>query len=108
LLVVAHVESIGQIAVDIMLATHTCISRVFFSVLQVDYPSPMISVSFLPSKPLLIGLPVTRGLIVANGKDGASEARGKSWELLPIWINEGAGITSPMRFGRPGTFLLGL
>jgi hypothetical protein len=50
----------------------------------------------------LIGL--TRGFIVANGEDGASEVEWKGWELLPIWINEGAGITSPMRFGRPGTF----
>jgi hypothetical protein len=52
----------------------------------------------------LIGLPVTNGLIVANGEDGASKTGWKSWELLPIWINEGAGIVSPVRFGRPGTF----
>jgi hypothetical protein len=39
----------------------------------------------------LIGLPVARGLIIANGQDGASEARWKGQELLPIWINEGAG-----------------
>jgi hypothetical protein len=52
----------------------------------------------------LIGLPVARGLIVANGKNGTSEAGWKGWELLPIWINEGAGIASPMRFSRPGTF----
>jgi hypothetical protein len=64
----------------------------------------MIGVSFLPSNPLLIGLPITRGLIVANGEDDATEARWKGWELLPIWINEGAGIASPMRFSRPGTF----
>jgi hypothetical protein len=33
LLVVAHVESVGQIMVDITLATRTCISHVFFGVL---------------------------------------------------------------------------
>jgi hypothetical protein len=33
LLVVAHVKSIDQITVDIMLATRTCVSRIFFSVL---------------------------------------------------------------------------
>jgi hypothetical protein len=52
----------------------------------------------------LIGLPVTRGLIIANGEDSASEARWKSQEILPIWINEGAGIVSPMRSDRSGTF----
>jgi hypothetical protein len=52
----------------------------------------------------LIGLPVARGLIIANGQDGASEARWKGQELLPIWINEGAGIASPMRFAGPSTF----
>jgi hypothetical protein len=45
-----------------------------------------------------------RGLIIANGEDDAFEAGWKSRELLPIWINEGVGIASPMRFGRPGTF----
>jgi hypothetical protein len=104
LLVIAHVESVGRIAVDIALATRACISRIFFSILQVDSPSPTIGVSFLPSNPLLIGLPITRGLVVANGKDGASEAGWKGWELLPIWINETMGIASPMRFGRPGIF----
>jgi hypothetical protein len=64
----------------------------------------MISLSFLPSDPLLIGLPVARGIIVANGEDGASKTGWKSWELLPIWINEGVGIVSPVRFGRLGTF----
>jgi hypothetical protein len=51
----------------------------------------------------LIGFPVARGLIVTNGEDGTSKAGWKGWELLPIWIDEGAGIVSPMRFGRPGT-----
>jgi hypothetical protein len=64
----------------------------------------MIGVSFLSSDPLLIGLPVVRGLIVANGEDNAFETGWKSQELLPIWINEGAGIVSPVRFGRSGTF----
>jgi hypothetical protein len=52
----------------------------------------MIGISFLPSNPFLIGLPVVRGLVIANGEDGASEAGWKGWKLLPIWINEGAGI----------------
>jgi hypothetical protein len=77
LLVVAHVESISQIAADIALATRGCVSRIFFSVLQVNSPSPTIGVSFLPSNPLLIGLPIARGVIVANGADGAFEARWK-------------------------------
>jgi hypothetical protein len=33
LLVVAHVESVGQIATDITLATCTCISRIIFGIL---------------------------------------------------------------------------
>jgi hypothetical protein len=37
----------------------------------------MIGVSFLLSNPFLIGLPVARGLIVANGEDGSSEAKWK-------------------------------
>jgi hypothetical protein len=78
LLVVEHVKSVSQIAVDIALATHGCVSRIFFSVLQVDSPSPTVGVSFLLSNPLLIGLPVVRGLVVANGEDGAFEARRKS------------------------------
>jgi hypothetical protein len=77
LLVVAHVESVSQIMADIVLATHAYISRIFFSILQVESPSPMIGVSFLQSNPLLIGLPIARGLIIANGEDGASEARWK-------------------------------
>jgi hypothetical protein len=32
LLVVAHVESVGQITADIMLATHACVSHIFFSI----------------------------------------------------------------------------
>jgi hypothetical protein len=103
LLVVTHVESVNQIAVDIALATHGCISCIFFSILQVDSPSPTIGVSFLPSSPLLIGFPVARGLVVTNGEDGASEAGWKGWELLPIWIDEGVGIASTVRFGGPGT-----
>jgi hypothetical protein len=63
---------------DIALATRACISRIPFGILQVDSPSPMVDVSFLPSDPLLIGLPVTRGLIIANGEYDASEARWKS------------------------------
>jgi hypothetical protein len=51
LLVVAHVESISQIMADIALATHGYVSRIFFSVLQVDFPSPTIGVSFLQSNP---------------------------------------------------------
>jgi hypothetical protein len=58
LLVVAHVESVGQITTDIVLATRACISRIFFGILQVDPPSPMIGVSFLLSNPLLISLPI--------------------------------------------------
>jgi hypothetical protein len=77
LLVVAHVKSIDQIMVDIALATSASISRIFFSILQVDSLSPTIGISFLPSNPLLIGLPVARGLVIANGEDGASEARWK-------------------------------
>jgi hypothetical protein len=45
LLVVAHVERVGQVAVDIALATRACVSRIFFSILQVDSTSPMIGVS---------------------------------------------------------------
>jgi hypothetical protein len=45
LLVVAHVESVGHVAVDIALATRACVSRIFFSILQVDSTSPMIGVS---------------------------------------------------------------
>jgi hypothetical protein len=74
LLVVTHVESVSQITADIALATHDCVSRIFFSVLQVDSLSPTIGISFLPSNPLLIGLPVVRGLIVAYDKDSISEA----------------------------------
>jgi hypothetical protein len=47
----------------------------------------------------LIGLLIARGLIVANGEDSASEAGWKSREILPIWINEGVGIVSPVRSG---------
>jgi hypothetical protein len=36
LLVVAHVESVGQITADIALATCSCVSRIFFSILQVN------------------------------------------------------------------------
>jgi hypothetical protein len=77
LLVVAQVKSISQIMADITLATRSCVSRIFFSILQVDSPSPMIGISFLPSNPFLIGLPVARGLVVANGEDGSSESRWK-------------------------------
>jgi hypothetical protein len=77
LLVVVHVESVGQITTDIALATRAYISRIFFSILWVDSLSPMIGVSFLVSNPLLIGLPIARGLIVANGEDGASKAEWK-------------------------------
>jgi hypothetical protein len=66
----------------------------------------MVGVSFLPSDPLLIGLPVARGLIIANGEDSAFETRWKSQELLPIWINEGMGIVSSVRSGRSSTFFL--
>lgn len=104
MLVVAHVESVGQIAADIAVATRACVSHIFFTIFQVDSPSPTIGVSFLPSNPLLIDLPVARGIVIANGEDGTSEDESKGWELLPIWINEGAGVVSPMRFGRPGTF----
>jgi hypothetical protein len=54
----------------------------------------------------LIGLPVARGLIIANGEDNAFETGWKSQELLPIWINEGMGIVSPVRSGRSGTFFV--
>jgi hypothetical protein len=103
-LVVAHVKCVSQIAADIALVTCACISRILFGILQVDSPSPTVDVSFLSSGPLLNGLPVARWLIVANGEDGAFEDEWKSQELLPLWINEGAGIASPMRFGRPDTF----
>jgi hypothetical protein len=51
----------------------------------------MIGVSFLQSNPLLIGLPITRGLVIANGEDGASEARWKGWNsyphgLMKVWV----------------------
>jgi hypothetical protein len=104
LLVVAHAECIGQITADITLATRAYVSHILFGILQVDSPSSTVGVSFLLNDPLLIGLPIARGLIVANGKDGASEAGWKGQELLPIWINEGEGIAGPMRFGRLGTF----
>jgi hypothetical protein len=103
LLVVAHVKSVSHITADIALATRGCISCIFFSILQVDSTSPTIGVSFLSSSPLLIGFPIARGLVVTNGEDGASKAGRKGWELLPIWIDEGAGIASPMRFGGPST-----
>jgi hypothetical protein len=74
LLVVAQVESVSQIAADIALAT--C-DYIFFSIFQVDSLNPMIGVSFFSGSPLLIGFPVARGLVVTNGKDGASEARWK-------------------------------
>jgi hypothetical protein len=89
---------------DIALASRACVSRILFGILQVNSPSPTIGVSFLLSNPLLIGLLVARGLIIANSEDDASEAGWKSRELLPIWINEGTGIASPMRFDRPSTF----
>jgi hypothetical protein len=69
---------------NIMLATRGCVSRIFFSIFQVDSPCPTIGVSFLPSNPLLIGLPVARGIVVANGEDNAFETGWKSRELLPI------------------------
>jgi hypothetical protein len=43
----------------------------------------MIGVSFLLSNPLLISLPVMRGLIIANSEDSASEARGKARNSCP-------------------------
>jgi hypothetical protein len=49
LLVVAHVESVGQITTDIVLATRACVSRIFFSVLQVDSPSPTVTSQMLKS-----------------------------------------------------------
>jgi hypothetical protein len=103
LLVVAHVESVSQIAADIVLATRGCIGCIFFSVFQVDSLSPTIDVSFFLGSPLLIGFSIARGLIVTNGEGGTSEAGWKGWELMPIWIDEGVGIVSPVRFGRPGT-----
>jgi hypothetical protein len=78
LLIVAHVKCVGQITVDIALAIRVYVSRILFGILQVDSPSPTVGVSFLPSDPLLIGLPVARGLIVANGEDSASETGWKS------------------------------
>jgi hypothetical protein len=33
LLVVAHVERVGQIIADIALATHACVSRILFGIL---------------------------------------------------------------------------
>jgi hypothetical protein len=105
LLVVAHVECIGQVMANIMLVTRACVSRILFGILQVDSLNPSVDISFLSSDPLLIGLPVTRGLIVANGKYGTSKARWKSRKLLPIWMNEGAGIASPMSFGSSILFL---
>jgi hypothetical protein len=89
---------------DIVLATYAGVWRILFSILQIDSLSPTVSVPLLPSDPFLIGLLVARGFIVANGEDGASKTGWKSWELLPIWINEGAGIVGPMRFSRPNTF----
>jgi hypothetical protein len=72
--------------VDVALATRGCISCILFGILQVHSLSLAVGVSFLPSNPLLIGLLVVRGLIVANGEDSASEAEWKSREILPIWI----------------------
>jgi hypothetical protein len=43
--------------------------------------TPMTGISFLPSDPLFIGLPITRGLIIANDEDGALETGWKSREL---------------------------
>jgi hypothetical protein len=102
LVVLTHVESVSQITADITLATHGCIGCIFFSVFQVNSLSPTIGISFLGS-PLLIGFSVVRRLIVTNGEDGTSEDGWKGWRLLPIWIDEGAGIVSPVRFGRSGT-----
>jgi hypothetical protein len=64
--------------VDVVLATHACVSHILFGILQVHSLSPTVGVSFLLSGPLLSGLLVARGLIVANGEDSASEAGWKS------------------------------
>jgi hypothetical protein len=73
LLVVTHVKCVGHIMADIALFTRTCVNRTLFGILQVDSLSSTIGVSFLLSDPLLIGLPIMRGLIIANSKDGTSE-----------------------------------
>jgi hypothetical protein len=72
LLVVAYVESVGQIMVNIALATHVGVSHILFGILQVDSLSPSVNISFLLSYPFLIGL------LVANGEDGAFETGWKN------------------------------
>jgi hypothetical protein len=66
----------------------------------------MFGVSFLLGNLLLIGFPVARGLVITDGEDGTTKARRKGWELLPIWINEGVGVSSPVRVDGPGTLFL--
>jgi hypothetical protein len=43
----------------------------------------MIGISLLLSNPLLISHPVVRGLVVANGKDGAPKPGGKARNSYP-------------------------
>jgi hypothetical protein len=90
---------------NIVLATRAGVSRIFFGILQVNSLNPMVDVSFLPSYPLLISLPIVKGLVVANGKDDTSETRWESQKnSYPYGSMRGAGIVSPVRLGRPGTF----
>jgi hypothetical protein len=103
LLVLAHVESVSQITADIALATRGYIGCIFFSVFQVNSLSPTIDISFFLGSPLLIGFSIARRLVVTNGEDSTSGDGWKGWRLLPIWIDEGAGIVSLVRFGRSST-----
>jgi hypothetical protein len=59
---------------------------------------------FPPELSSLDRFPRREGLVVANGEDGTFETGWESQKLLPIWINESAGIVSPVRLSRPSTF----
>jgi hypothetical protein len=59
---------------------------------------------FPPELSSLDRFPRHEGLVIANGEDGTFETGWESQKVLPIWINESAGIVSPMRLGRPSTF----
>jgi hypothetical protein len=70
LLVAAHVESIGKIALNG--APTLCV----FSILSLHLASRAINISFHPSSSLLVCIPFAGWFIGADGEDSASKARG--------------------------------